>query len=171
MNGVALLCVLSATGLVSTLRAQEEARVSASGSVITFLARNRPHRIKLPPSVRVDMDTVEILDLQDLGPHRFLLLTVNGPSKRKGSGAGLCGAGFETGIVWLQLREWRIIDSQSQLVESCWDNSMITETIVWTGDKMHVSFLDVAAGSTSKVLRYDRSRPERGFTVLPAATR
>ena len=149
--------------------AQEEAHASASGNVITITARNRQHRIALPRSVRVDMDTVEILDAQDVGAHKFLLLTVNGPTKRKGFGVGTCGAGFETGIVWLQLRDWRIITTQSQLVESCRDNSMITETIAWTGDKLQLTFLDIAAGSKSNVLRYDRNRPERGFTVLAAS--
>ena len=48
---------------------------------------------------------------------------------------------------------------------------MITETIVWTGDQLRLAFLDVAAGSTSKVLHYDRNRPERGFTVLTADTK
>lgn len=121
----------------------------------------------LPPSVRVDMDTVEILDVQDVGPNKYLLLTVNGPSKRKGFGAGQCGAGFETGIVWLELRDWRILRTQSRRVESCWDNTMITETVTWSNDQMVLTFLDIAAGSIARELRYDRKTPERGFTVKP----
>lgn len=148
-------------------QAQEEARASASGSMITIVARDVRHRIVLPPSVRVDMDTVEVLDSQDVGSFRYLLLTVNGPSKRKGFGQGQCGAGFETAIVWLQLRAWRITGSQSKRVESCWDNAMITDTISWEGDVMQLGFLDIAAGSKPFVLRYDRNHAERGFAIAP----
>ena len=148
-------------------QAQEEARVSASGSVITIVARDVRHRIVLPPSVRVDMDTVEVLDSQDVGEIRYLLLSVNGPSKRKGFGQGQCGAGFETAIVWLQLRSWRIIDSQSSRVESCWDNTMITATISWERDVMQLGYLDISAGSKPFVLRYDRNHAERGFAIAP----
>lgn len=152
---------------VHSLHAQEEARVSAQGGVVTIVARNVPHRIVLPPSVRVDMDTVEILDAQDVGAYKYLLLTVNGPSTRNGRGVGQCGAGLETGIVWLQLRNWRVVRSQSQLVESCWENAIITETIAWSGAQMQLAYLDLAAGSKSRVLRYDRNQPERGFAVSP----
>jgi hypothetical protein len=151
-----------------SLGAQEIARVTALGNVITIAARNAPRRIVLPPSVRIDMDTVEILDAQDVGAYKYLLLTANGPSKRKGFGAGQCGAGFETGIVWLQLRDWRVQRSQSQLVESCWANTIITGTIAWSGAQLQLTYLDLAAGSIPRIVRYDRNQPERGFTVAAA---
>ena len=151
-------------------QAQEEARVSANGSLITIVARNVQHRIVLPPKIRVDMDTAEVLDSEVVGDVRYLLLTVNGPSKRKGFGMGQCGAGFETAIVWLQLRAWRIVSSQFKRVESCWDNAMITDTVTWDGSVMQLGFLDIAAGSKPFVLRYDRNYAERGFVIAPGVS-
>ena len=152
-------------GVASPALRAQEAHVSAKGSVVTITSNGVRHRITLPDSVRVDMDTVEVLDLQNVLATSYLLLTVNGPSKRVGFGAGQCGAGYETGVVWLQLLSWRVQRLQSRLVESCWKNVMITGTIDWQADIMRMTFLDLKAGSKGYVLRYDRARPERGFTV------
>lgn len=149
------------------MAAQSTARVSAAGHVITITNDRARHRITLPDSVRVDMDTVEVLDSQNILSTSYLLLVVKGPSKRGAMGAGQCGAGSETALVWLQLLSWRVKRVQSKLVESCWENTFITGAIEWTGDQMRMSFTDVAAGSKPRVLRYDRLNPDRGFTVAP----
>jgi hypothetical protein len=155
----ALVCV------ASPVRAQTAARISAAGHVVTITNDRTRHRITLPDSVRVDMDTVEVLDSQHILSTSYLLLVVKGPSKRAALGAGQCGAGSETAIVWLQLLSWRIQRVQSQLVESCWENSFITGTIEWIADQLRMTYSDAAAGATRRVLRYDRLNPDRGFTV------
>lgn len=149
------------------VRGQSAARVSAAGHVITITNERTRHRITLPDSVRVDMDTVEVLDSQNILSTSYLLLVVKGPSRRAAMGAGQCGAGSETAIVWLQLVSWRISRVQSRLVDSCWENRFITGTIVWSADQMRMAFSDIAAGSTPRVLRYDRLNPDRGFSVVP----
>jgi hypothetical protein len=159
-----LLCAICALGGTLSLGAQ--ATVSGHGNVVTILSKGSRHRIALPDSVRVDMDTVEVLDSQNILATSYLLLTINGPSKRTGFGAGLCGGGFETAIVWLQLHHWRVRNMQSQLVESCWKNTIIAGTIVWQGDVMRMTFLDLADGAKGYALRYDRMKPERGFAVV-----
>lgn len=163
---VALACVALAC-VAPRVQAQPAARVSAAGHVITFTNGRSRHRIVLPDSVRVDMDTVEVLDSQNILSTSYLLLVVKGPSKRAAMGAGQCGAGSETAIVWLQLLSWRIQRVQSQLVESCWENTFITDTIAWSADQMRMAFSDIAAGSTPRVLRFDRLNPDRAFTVSP----
>jgi hypothetical protein len=164
------------------VHAQAAARVSGAGDVVTIVDNGATHRIRLPATVKVDMDTVEVLDAQRIGSITYMLLSVNGPSKRTGFGIGQCGAGFETGIVWLQLLAWRIQRSQSQLVESCWRNSMITETMQVTDDAISLTYMnldainvaptqtstELAANAKTFVLRYDRAKPMNGFVVRPA---
>ena len=152
--------------LAPTLCAQQ-AMVSGKGSVLTIRRARDRHRVVLPASVKVDMDTVEVLDSQNVGARSYLLLTVSGPSKRIGGGAGQCGAGTETAIIWLTLQTWRIREIASQLVESCWTNVTVATTIGWAGDEMRLSFIDGAPGSIPKTLRYDRDHAERGFTLVP----
>ncbi|MBC7842007.1 MAG: hypothetical protein H7099_06835 [Gemmatimonadaceae bacterium] len=159
----AALCLAA---VAPTLHAQA-ARVSATGHVITITNGRTRHRITLPDSVRVDMDTVEVLDSQNIFSTSYLLLVVKGPSKRDAMGAGHCGAGSETAIVWVELLAWRIRHSKSQLVESCLQNTYITGTIDWTADQMQMKFSDIDSASRTRVLRYDRLNPERGFTVTP----
>ncbi len=158
---VTLVCV------APPVHAQPAARVSAAGNVITVANDRTRHRITLSDSVRVDMDTVEVLDSQNVLSTSYLLLVVKGPSRRGAMGAGQCGAGSETAIVWLQLLSWRVQRVQSQLVESCWQNAFVTGTIEWTAEQLRMTFRDTAAASKKRVLRYDRLNPDRGFTVVP----
>lgn len=158
--------------LVTTVRAQpahgqHEQRVSASGSTVTIALGRARQVIQLPLGVPVDMDTVEVLDSQSIHPMTYLLLTVRGPSRRSAMGAGECGAGFETAIVWLQLRDWRVMRSDSRLVESCWKHLAIDSALQMTNEEIRLHFLDEAEGSSRRLLRYDRRRPYDGISVSP----
>ena len=163
----ALASVVTLVCTASPVSAQPAARVSAAGHIVTITNRNTRHRITLPASVRVDMDTVEVLDSQNILSVSYLLLVVKGPSKRAAMGMGQCGAGSETAIVWLQLLAWRLQRVQSQLVESCWENSFIAGTIEWTADQLRMNYSETGGGAMRRVLRYDRGNPDRGFTVAP----
>lgn len=153
---------------VQVAHAQHLTRVSATGSTLTFFVGRARHVVRLPKSAQVDMDTVEVLDSQVVSPMSYLLLTVRGPSKRKGHGAGRCGAGLETAIVWLQLREWSLIAHDSRLVESCWKDLMTDSTLRMSDREISLDFLGHAAGSRRRALRYDLLRPDAGFTVSAA---
>ncbi len=163
---VALVTVLSASGAC----AQRAARVSGAGAVLSITDQHVRHRIQLPASVKVDMDTVEVIDSQNIGALTYLLLIVSGPSKRNGLGAGQCGAGVETGIVWLRLFNWRIEQSQSQLVASCWTDSEILEPLQITDEAISLKYMVMRPEQTTLRLRYDRTKPERGFEIGPAAS-
>lgn len=135
-----------------------------TGRVVALTANGATHRLQLPASVAVDMDTLEVLDARQEGAVRYLLLRVNGPSKRKGFGQGLCGAGFETALVWLKLHGWTLSLVRSQLVETCWHNRILDDELAWDGDIGALTYQDLQLRKRFAV-RYDRTRPQRGFTM------
>ncbi len=169
MSGVRVLVVVLVTALSASLAsAQRAAQVSGDGSVLSIMHQHVRHRIQLTASVKVDMDTVEVIDSQNIGALTYLLLVVSGPSRRNGRGAGQCGAGEETAIVWLRLFNWRIERSQSQLVASCWTDNSVLEPLQITDDAIGLRFMVMRPDSATLRLRYDRTKPERGFDVGPA---
>ena len=119
-------------------------------------------------SVAVDMDTVDVLDAQQAGALRYVLLRVNGPSKRKEFGRGECGAGYETAIVWLKLQGWQLQQVRSYLVESCWLNRIMESELLWEGRAGVLPFQQMGKGAARYELHYDRGRPRIGFAVEAA---
>ena len=140
--------------------------VRGAGSLVTLTVGGVSHVLPLPPTVRVDMDTVTVLDAREVGGAKYLLLSVNGPSKRKGYGSGECGVGYETAIVWLRLRSWTPVQSQSALVESCWQNRIMEETLVWVGDTGIVTWQQMGKEAARYEVRYDRAAPRRGVVTV-----
>ncbi|MCC7054398.1 MAG: hypothetical protein IT355_14110 [Gemmatimonadaceae bacterium] len=159
-----VLSLLAASGGAGAQRLRPDA-AQASGSQLTITVQGVAYTLRLPPAVRVDMDTLEVLDAREVAGAQYLLLSVNGPSKRKGFGAGACGAGYETAIVWLRLVSWRLVASRSELVESCWQNRIIEVPLTWAGDSGTLTYQQLGAGAGRRVVCYDRGAPELGVVV------
>ena len=161
--GTALsLIVLNITALASS----KETRLSAagSGSTITLTKSGQCHRIHLPDEVRVDMDDAVLLANKNRKDFQYILLFVTGPSRRGGNHMGRCGAGIESSIVWLKLRNWQIADSKHRLVESCWHGQSLLKPVQWIHEVCCAVFWDPNDENSTVTLRYDSRKPQKGFS-------
>jgi hypothetical protein len=139
--------------------------VSGHGSAITITAAGDRHLIFLPDAVRVDMADAVLLARQRANGFQYLVLFVTGPSRRGGTGMGRCGAGIESSIVWLQLRNWRITKSKHRQVESCWRDVTLLQPAHWKNGICVVTFWDFRDKDQEFTLRYNPKKPTEGFEV------
>lgn len=111
------------------------------------------------------MDDAVLLARQQAGDSLYLLMFVTGPSRRGGNGMGLCGAGVESSIVWLKLRDWCIADSNHRQVESCWRDITLLEAAHWKDGICIVTFWDFRDHNQEFTLSYNPKNPADGFQL------
>ncbi|HJU82959.1 MAG TPA: hypothetical protein VJ600_02000 [Holophagaceae bacterium] len=106
---------------------------------------------------------MELLDSKETEESTFLLLEVNGESV-PGGGGGMCGAGSESNLLWLQFdASGRLVKAQSYLTVSCFTSIEAqfhkdNEDGVWTWE------WDVYSTNESHTVSYDPRHPELGLS-------
>jgi hypothetical protein len=113
--------------------------------------------------VGVDMDWAKVLDFQTRAGWTYALLDIGGPSRRLGP-THECGAGYESSLVWLRLKGWRLLEIRAVRYESCWF-SLEADGEPQSGARYSLSFWDFGA-MKYKTVSYDRAYPERGFALI-----
>jgi hypothetical protein len=110
----------------------------------------------------VRLDQVVLQSAKEAGGFIYLLLDVTGPSKLPRD-SHQCGGGNESNLVWLKLdREWRILESNAFLYDSCWTSgATMIDPPKWSGDTLKVATLD-------KIATYTYKHPDDGLKVTDA---
>jgi hypothetical protein len=149
--------------LVGLAFAQDVVKATGRGHTLTLTADGTRHTYTLSETrVGVDMDQAKVLDFQNKNGLTYVLLDINGPSRRNG-GARQCGAGSESSLVWLRLKRWRLLEIRSVLYESCWFS------IDYTEPERHGAFYTISSSDFSvmkdKTVTYDQAHPERGLAL------
>jgi hypothetical protein len=146
--------------------AAQEGRVTARAKgrrSIVVTERGRPHTLDL--SKQADAARIEdasVLLSTRKGGFVYLLLAVCGLSKLPPDDRQ-CGAGTECDLVWLKLDErWRVLDSKSELYESCWLPVTSDAGPTVTRRLMRLEYDDLRA-NVRHVVTYDADRPEDGL--------
>lgn len=117
----------------------------------------------LDTRVGVDMDEAKLLDIQYKSGLIYVLLDVTGPSNRAG-GSYQCGAGFESSLVWLRLKRWRLLEIRAVRYNSCWYSLEFDVPLKRSGALYTISFMNFGA-MKDKTATYDRARPELGIAL------
>ena len=120
--------------------------------------------VKHPFSVGKDLmayalNSVKLLSAKRSGDFTYLLLDIKGGSRGPEQFNSQCGIGEERGLVWLKLDAgWQKVDSQSFVIESCWDSASLVEEgapITFNGPDL------VARGTTNRDPRKENTIENR----------
>lgn len=140
--------------------------VTVGVASITLTANGETWKVPFPTIRGRDLsnDSVRLLDHRQLGGAHHVLLEAEGPS-RGAAGSGHCGAGIETTLFWLKLRDGRTVDSQHRLIRSCWQDVELLRQ-GWILREYRVECLSLRDGSFYRTrVSYDIRQPDRGFQV------
>lgn len=132
------------------------------GNQLILTQGSTPHTYTLPGSLEVDMDLAKVLDMQNKAGVTYILLDVSGPSQR-GNPTGFCGAGTESALVWLKLRDWKLYEVRPVTYASCLYNIELTSK-TWEKNVLTVQ-ADNFYSKKIKTLSYARARPEQSILV------
>ena len=150
--------------LVGLAFARESVVASGRGQRLTLTVAKIHYTYTLSDArVGVDMDEAKLLDIQHKNGLAYVLLDINGPSRRNG-GARQCGAGYERSLVWLRLERWRLLEVRAVRYDSCWYTLEFDVPLKQSGWLYTISFMDFGAVK-HKTATYDRARPELGFAL------
>jgi hypothetical protein len=121
-----------------------------------------PHRVDVSALIRADsLVFAQVLTAERDGDVDYFVVSVSGPSTGESSGT-------ESNLIWLKLKSWKLLDSQSMLYQSFW------ESLEPIGDyhlKSGILTLRYSnkRESTDYVLRYDSTRPEGKIAIARAS--
>ncbi len=144
--------------------ARADLAASGRGQRLILTVGTVQHRYILSEQrVGVDMDRASVLAFQTRAGLTYVLLDVSGPSRRYGP-THECGAGYESSLVWLRLKGWRLLEIRAVRYDSCWF-SLEVDGEPQRGARYSVSFWDFGT-MKYKTVTYDRAHPERGFELI-----
>jgi hypothetical protein len=124
-----------------------------------------PHKVDVSGLIRADiLDNAHVLAAVRSGDIDYFVVSVSGPSSTGSVSAG----GIESNLLWLKLKSWRLLDSQSMLYQSYWDSLEPIGEYHVMGGVLTLRYTNKRE-STDYLLRYDSSHPE-GKIALERAT-
>lgn len=127
-----------------------------------------PHRVDVSNLIRAStLDTAEVLTAQRTGDVDYFVVSVSGPSPSVQAGSASAG-GTESNLIWLKLKAWKVLDSQSMLYQSFWDSLDPIGQYHLKGGVLTLRFSNKRE-STDYMLRYDSARPD-GKIMLTRAS-
>jgi hypothetical protein len=110
------------------------------------------------------------------GVDRYLLIEHSYISNQENPN-GHCGAGLERYLVWLHVRDSRVVAEQSAHIESCWEDIQGDELSVCTSQSCSVKYIaseyDRQAqrlNFTSYRASFDFNAPEKGLHIVGPTT-
>jgi len=156
LMGIALAGIASADDLPHVL---------AEGRRLTFgWHGGAPHRVDISNLVRAaSLDTAQVLAAQRTGEVDYFLVSVSGPS-RIGAPEGSNMSGTESNLIWLKLKAWKLLDSQSMLYQSSWESLVLVGDYHLKGGVLTLRFVNKRE-STNYVLRYDSAHPDGKIAI------
>lgn len=121
-----------------------------------------PHRVDVSALIRADtLENAKVLTAQRDGDVDYFVVSVSGPSTGESSGT-------ESNLLWLKLKSWKLLDSQSMLYQSFWESLDPIGDYHLKGGILTLRYSN-RRESTDYVLRYDSTRPD-GKIILARAT-
>jgi len=112
-----------------------------------------PHRVDVSALIRADtLNSAQVLTAQRSGDVDYFVVCVSGPSTGESSGT-------ESNLLWLKLKSWKLLDSQSMLYQSFWESLQPIGDYHLKAGVLTLRYLNQRE-STDYVLRYDSSRPD-----------
>ena len=74
------------------------------------------------------LNSVKLLSAKPGGEFTYLLFDIKGQSRGPADAQAYCGAGTERSLIWMKLdASWQKVDSQSFVIESCWDTASLQD--------------------------------------------
>jgi hypothetical protein len=163
------------------LRAQLRVRWDGFNIVVIKDGEKHPLNVARECSAAT-LDSVKLLSAKASGDFTYLLFDVKGQSRTSHTpeeASTQCGVGEERSLIWMKLDAgWRKVDSQSFVIESCWDTATLEDEgapITFNGPDL------VARGTTARdpklentienykrrkyEVRYSLKHPENGLQV------
>jgi hypothetical protein len=162
-----LLAVLLATLALQSVRADNVAddlpHVRCDGRRLMFgWHGGAPHRVDVSALIRADtLAFAKVLTAQRDGDVDYFVVSVSGPSTGESSGT-------ESNLLWLKLKSWKLLDSQSMLYQSFWESLDPIGDYHLKGGILTLRFSN-RRESTDYVLRYDLARPDAKIILARAS--
>ena len=126
-----------------------------------------PHRVDISNLVRAQtLDMAHVLAAGRAGDVNYFLVIVSGPSQASVGGVSNA-TGTETNLLWLKLRSWKLVDSQTRLYQSFWDSLEPIGDYHLKGGVLTIRYTNKRE-STDYLLRYDSARPEEKIALQRA---
>ena len=118
-----------------------------------------PHRVDIAKLIRsATLDTAHVVAAERAGEIDYFLVSVSGPSSA-GTGDTSSVNGTETSLLWLKLKSWKLLDSQSMPYQSFWDSLEPIGDYHLKSGILTIRYTN-RRESTDYVLRYDLARPD-----------
>jgi len=166
MGGIALASPL----LHADQSANEDVpHVLCDGHRLTFgWHGGAPHRVDVSNLIRAaTLDSAKVLSAERAGDVDYFVVSVSGPSPSWQAGNSNSG-GTESNLLWLKLRSWKLLDSQSMQYQSYWDALDPIGTSHLMGGVLTLRFTN-RRQSIDYVLRYDSAHPDEKISIIRAA--
>ena len=126
-----------------------------------------PHRVDVANLVRaVTLDTVRVLAAKRDGDVDYFVVSVSGPSQAGEAGTSNAN-GTESNLLWLKLRAWKVVESQTTLYQSFWDSLEPIGDYHSKGGVLTIRFANKRE-STAYMLRYDEAHPDSKIVLSRA---
>jgi hypothetical protein len=121
-----------------------------------------PHRIDVSTLIRADsLQTAQVLTAARSGDVDYFVVSVSGPSTGE-------SGGVESNLLWLKIKAWKLLDSQSMLYQSFWESLQPIGDYHLKGGILTLRYSNKRE-STDYVLRYDASRPDGKIDISRAS--
>jgi hypothetical protein len=163
-----MVAALYAPALRAETASDDLPRVRCDGRRLMFgWHGGSPHRVDVSNLIRaVTLDTAEVITAERSGDVDYFVVSVSGPSPAPSAGSASQG-GVESNLLWLKLKSWKLLDSQSLLYQSFWDSLDPIGAYHLKGGILTLRFSN-RRDSTDYVLKYDSSRPESKIAIARA---
>ncbi|MGA3169857.1 MAG: hypothetical protein ABSE62_02485 [Chthoniobacteraceae bacterium] len=127
-----------------------------------------PHRVDVSTLIRaVTLDTATVLAAKRSGEVDYFVVSVSGPSQSATPTGSSFSGGTESNLLWLKLKAWKLLDSQSMLYQSFWESLEPVGDYHLKGGILTLRFANKRQ-NTDFVLRYDSSRPDDKISLQHA---
>jgi len=158
----------------------KQLRVRWDGFNIIVIKDGAKHAFDVSKDINAAaLNSIKLLSAKEIGNFIYLLFDLSGYSRGPKAAMHYCGGGEERSLVWMKLdHAWKKADSQSFVIESCWDNAELDEA----GSDLTFSGPDlIAKGSTMRdpgkkdtienrtwlryEIKYSYKHPEAGLQI------
>jgi hypothetical protein len=155
-------------------------RVRWDGHNIILIKDGVKHPLSADKDINAGaLHSVKLLSAKPSGDFTYLLFDIKGDSRGPEEAEYECGRGEERNLIWMKVDAvWQKVDSQTFVIESCWDNATLQDEgapLTFSGPDL------VARGTTTRdpkkentsenhkwrkyEVRYSLKHPENGLLV------
>jgi hypothetical protein len=123
-----------------------------------------PHRVDVSNLIRAaTLESARVLAAERIGDFTYFVVSVSGPTQL-GQPGGSTFSGTESNLLWLKLKSWKLLDSQSVLYQSFLYSMAPVGDYHFRGGVLTMRY-ESRRDNIGYLLRYDSARPDDKLVI------